>query len=640
MSQTQRQIHAPDFDGAVAWLNVEHPLTIQDLRGKVVLLDFWTYCCINCMHVIPDLKKLETKYGGALAVIGVHSAKFQNEKESGNIREAILRYEIEHPVINDANFAIWRRYAVRAWPTLVLIDPDGYVVGEVSGEGNYTALDRAIGQLVDQFKAAAKLNTKPLPLALEKYKQPPSVLSFPGKIIASEKLDRLFIADSNHNRILITTLEGKVVDVAGAGAEGRADGDFAKATFHHPQGMALSESGDVLWVADTENHCIRKLDLKKRTVGTGAGTGVQAEWGAKGGPALSTPLSSPWDLTAIRERIYIAMAGSHQLWVFDPEKKEVAPFAGNGAENIADGPLDKASLAQPSGITTDGKRLFFADSEVSAVRYADLGQPTQVHTLIGEGLFEFGDQDGSYPDARLQHPLGVLYHDGKVLVADTYNHKIKRVDPEKKTVETLLGTGKPGLGNESHPQFYEPGGLAIAHDRLFIADTNNHAIRVADLKTKKVTTLQIYGFDELASSAPVAGDDSGSPFNIRQSLAARSIKPGAEGRLLVDLKLPDGYHLNPLAPLSYRIKKINGEGVTIAESARKNSVKDPKLPIAIPFKSSPGPGKTEIEIAMTVYYCRTDNQGLCFIKSLELTQPLEISASASGNDVPVSVRIQ
>jgi hypothetical protein len=334
------------------------------------------------------------------------------------------------------------------------------------------------------------------------------------------------------------------------------------------------------------------------------------------------------------------MAGSHQLWVFDPGKKEIAPFAGSGAENIADGPLESASLAQPSGITTDGKRLFFADSEVSSVRFADLGQPHQVHTLIGEGLFEFGDQDGSYPDARLQHPLGVLYHDGKILVADTYNHKIKRVDPEKRTVETLLGSGKPGLGNENHPQFYEPGGLALANDKLFIADTNNHAIRVADLKTKKVTTLQIYGFDELASTATAAGDDSGSSFNIRQSLAERSVKPGAEGRLLVDLKLPEGYHLNPLAPLSYQIKKINGDGVTFAESARKSSVKDPKLPLAIPFKSSPGQGKTEIEIAMTIYYCRTDNQGLCFIKSLDLTQPLAVSASASGNDVPVSVTIQ
>ncbi|MBZ5536152.1 MAG: redoxin domain-containing protein [Acidobacteriia bacterium] len=640
MSQTQRQIHAPDFGGAVAWLNVERPLTLEDLRGKVVLLDFWTYCCINCMHVIPDLKKLEVKYGSDLAVIGVHSAKFQNEKESGNIREAILRYEIEHPVINDANFAIWRRYGVRAWPTLVLIDPDGYVVGEVSGEGNYPALDRTIGQLVDQFKAAGKLNTKPLPLALEKYKQPPSVLSFPGKILASERLSRLFISDSNHNRILITTLDGKVVDVAGAGPEGRTDGDFAKATFHHPQGMSISESGDALWVADTENHSIRRLDLKKRSVETVAGTSVQAEWGAKGGPALTTPLNSPWDLVVIKGKVYIAMAGSHQLWVLDPETKEVVPFAGSGAENIADGALDKASLAQPSGITTDGNRLFFADSEVSSVRYADLGQPHQVHTLIGEGLFEFGDQDGSYPDARLQHPLGVLYHDGKVLVADTYNHKIKRVDPEKKTVETLLGTGKPGLGDDSHPQFYEPGGLAIANDKLFIADTNNHAIRVADLKTKKVTTLQIYGFDELASTSPAAGDHSGSSFNIRQSLASRSVLPGADGRLLVDLKLPEGYHLNPLAPLSYQIKKINGDGVTFAESARKSSLKDPKLPIAIPFRSSPGQGKTEIEIAMTVYYCRTDNQGLCFIKSLDLTQPLEVSASAKGNDVPVSVTIQ
>ncbi len=640
MSGYQQTVHAPNFTGAVGWLNVAHPLTMKELRGKVVLLDFWTYCCINCMHIIPDLKRLEHKYGNALAVVGVHSAKFQNEKDTRNIREAILRYDVEHPVVNDANFAIWRSWGVQAWPTVALIDPEGYVVGVVSGEGNYNVLDRAIGQLVEKYKAAGKLNLTPLPLELEKYKQPPSLLSFPGKVLADSKSQRLFISDSDHNRIIMTDLEGKVTDIAGSGTEGKSDGDFSRATFHHPQGMALDDSGNVLWVADTENHLLRKLDLKKRTVETVAGTGVQARFGEKGGPALSTPLNSPWDVVEVQGKVYIAMAGAHQLWVFDPAKKEVNPFAGSGMENIVDGPLNFAALAQPSGVTTDGKHLYFADSEVSSVRYADLGKPSEVHTLIGKGLFEFGDKDGAYPGARLQHPLGVLYHDGKVFVADTYNHKIKIVDPETKTVETFLGTGKPGLGSETHPEFYEPGGLAIAGDKLYIADTDNNAIRVADLKTKQVTTLQLSGVDRFESAMDTAADDSGSPFLLRRSFSSHPVRPGIDANLVVDLKLPEGYHLNPLAPLSYQVKKIDGSGVAFSAGNQKTLIKDPKLPITIPFKSPPHDGKASVELAMTVYYCRTDNQGLCYIKSLDLTQPIDVTASASSTTVPVEVDLK
>lgn len=639
MAGYKQTVHAPDFSGGVAWLNVQHPLSIKDLRGKVVLVDFWTYCCINCMHVIPTLKKLEEKYDNDLAVIGVHSAKFQNEKESQNIREAILRYEVHHPVVNDANFAIWRAYGVNAWPTLVLIDPDGYIVGKIPGEGNFELLDQAIGFLVNRFKEENKIVEKPLPLALEKDKQPPSVLSFPGKVLADEKSDRLFISDSNHNRILIATLDGKVLDIAGSGAEGNADGDFARAQFHHPQGMAFDAAAKLLWVADTENHSIRKLDLAKRTVEIAAGTGRQASWGQTGGPATSTSLNSPWDLALVDGELYIANAGSHQLWVFDSKKKTVEPFAGSGMENIVDAGLSFAALAQPSGLTTDGKRLFFADSEASAVRYADLGRPNQVHTLIGEGLFEFGDIDGSYPEARLQHPLGVAYHDGKVFVADTYNHKIRSIDPDRKIINSFLGNGKPGVGSESHPQFYEPGGLSFAGNKLYIADTDNHAIRVADLKTKQVTTLQLYGFDELAAAGqPSSGEDS--PFTVRANLASQTVKAGADSKLIVDLKLPEGFHLNPIAPLSYQVKKINGDGVTFAGGAEKASLKNPSLPITIPFKSPAYDGQTTLKLTMTVYYCRTDNQGLCYIKSLDLTQPLDVAASSNETTVPIKVELK
>lgn len=388
----RERVHAPELEGGFAWLNTDAPLSIAGLRGKIILLDFWTYCCINCMHVIPDLKRLEAKYANQLVVIGVHSAKFPNEGESENIRQAILRYEIEHPVVNDREFRIWRKYGPRSWPTLVLIDPDGYVVGGISGEGHYDKLDQVISQLVSDFRARDRLNEQPLRLALEKARVANSILSFPGKILADPLRDRLFIADSNHNRIVATTKRGQVLDVAGTGEIGAADSAFSLATFHHPQGMALD--GDLLYVADTENHLIRRLDLKTRTVTTIAGTGVQALNDYRRGPAREVALSSPWDLVLEKGILYIAMAGPHQIWAMNLQHEEIGPYAGSSREARIDGPLMEAALAQPSGLTSDGANLYVADSEVSAIRAVSLNPRGNVSTVVGLDLFEFGDVDG------------------------------------------------------------------------------------------------------------------------------------------------------------------------------------------------------------------------------------------------------
>ncbi|HKG13420.1 MAG TPA: thioredoxin-like domain-containing protein, partial [Pyrinomonadaceae bacterium] len=268
------RVRAPELEGGRGWLNTGAPLSLAALRGKVVLLDFWTYGCVNCMHVIPDLKRLEEKYQKQLVVIGVHSAKFENEKETENIRRIVLRYQIEHPVVNDADFRIWNSYAVHAWPTLVLIDPAGYVVGKASGEGHYAALDEAIGGLVGDARKRGTLNEQPLKLALERAKVGDLPLAFPGKILADAAGERLFIADTNHNRVVVTRLDGTLLYTIGSGARGSADGGFDKASFHHPQGLALE--GDSLYVADTENHLIRRVDLKARNVETVAGTGGQS----------------------------------------------------------------------------------------------------------------------------------------------------------------------------------------------------------------------------------------------------------------------------------------------------------------------------------------------------------------------------
>jgi thiol-disulfide isomerase/thioredoxin len=346
------RVRAPELQGGRGWLNTDAPLSLAALRGKVVLLDFWTYGCINCLHVIPDLQRLEAKYARQLVVIGVHSAKFANEKETENIRRIILRYGIEHPVVNDADYRIWEAYAVRAWPTQVLIDPSGYVVGQAAGEGHYAALDEAIGQLVEEARKRGELNEQPLKLALERAKVGDLPLAFPGKILADEKSGRLFIADSNHHRVVVTRLDGTLLDTIGTGERGARDGAFDRATFYRPQGLALA--GDTLYVADTSNHLVRRVDLKARTVETLAGTGAQSrDYGVRGGAARATALSSPWDLLLDGRTLYVAMAGPHQIWQLDLRSERLSVFAGTGREARLDGARAEAAFAQPSGLASD-----------------------------------------------------------------------------------------------------------------------------------------------------------------------------------------------------------------------------------------------------------------------------------------------
>lgn len=623
----QPRVRAPELSGHKGWLNTDKPLSLAALKGKVVLLDFWTYGCINCIHIIPELKKLEAKYPNQLVVIGVHSAKFENEKETENIRKIILRYEIEHPVVNDADFNIWNSYAVNAWPTRILIDPAGYVIGVVRGEGLYEEVDDAIAKTIEDFRKRGELNEEPLKLALEKAKVGDLPLAFPGKVLADAKTDRLFIADSNHNRIVITKPDGNLIETIGTGKTGLLDGGFDKASFNRPQGMALD--GDFLYVADTENHAIRRVNLKTKTVETIAGTGKQAGWGAKGGEAKTSELSSPWDLCLVGRILFIAMAGPHQIWQMDLDRQTVSVFAGSGAERRIDGSLQESAFSQPSGITSDGKRLFIADSEANIIRVIDLRMGT-VETLVGGDLFDFGDADGEGDDVRLQHPLGVLLYGDKVLIADTYNHKIKLLDPEKRTVKSFLGNGKPGQSDGEKASFYEPAGLTIANNKLYIADTNNHAIRVVDLKTKQTTTLKING---LTPMSEFVADESSLPNAEKIKTEKQTLSISNDSKIILDVKLPAGYHLNPNAPQRLKINIEKNSEIVSIDASGKNSLtktfKPLQLPLSLPIKSLKA-GTSELNVQLSVYYCREDNTGECKIKTLSWQVPIEIVKNENG----------
>lgn len=491
------RVRAPQLPQNNPWLNTERPLSLPELKGRVVLLDFWTYCCINCLHVLPDLKFLEQKYKDSLTVIGVHSAKFDNEKEVENIRQAILRYDIEHPVLVDSDFRVWQEYAVKAWPTLVIIDPEGYYVGHVSGEGNLQILDNKISELIEAHREKGTIDLREIDLTLEKQQQPLNTpLAFPGKVLASQNADGkeyLFIADSGHHRIIVSSFNGEVLHVIGNGAPGLTDGSFKEAQFFAPQGMAFDEDNQILYVADTENHAIRQVNLQTQQVITIAGKGEQSHHiRPHSGAALETALNSPWDLVKVGNKLFIAMAGPHQIWEMELETGMVETYAGTGAEACVDGELTESAFAQPSGITTDGRELYIADSEVSSIRAVGIVDVLKVRTVCGSGeLFSFGDEDGIGSKVRLQHCLGVEYAPDYLWVADTYNHKIKRVDPHTGNCITMLGDGEPELkdGQGLASSFFEPSGLSALSTHLFIADTNNHAIRRVELDTLMVSTI-------------------------------------------------------------------------------------------------------------------------------------------------------
>jgi len=619
------EMNAPEFPRELEWLNTNRPLSLRDLRGKIVLLDFWTYCCIDCMHIIPDLKRLEKRYADELVVIGVHSAKFTTERETANIRQAIARYEIVHPVVNDREMVAWQQYAVRAWPTLVLIDPTGKIIHTMSGGAIFEPLDRLISEAVEEFASSGQLNRKPLDLGPVAAVSPESPLAFPGKVLADEASQRLFIADSNHNRIVVVSLaDNSVKEVIGTGETGRKDGGFQEAAFNHPQGMALD--GDTLYLADTENHAIRAIVFKARKVATIAGTGEQAWERNIAGPGRSTRLSSPWDLVAHEGALYIAMAGPHQIWKLDLKTGYVQPFAGTSREARIDGPLAHAALAQPSGITTDGKKLYFADSEDSSIRSADLDAAGEVETIAGGDLFDYGDVDGAGRQARFQHPLGIVYHEGVLYVADTYNNKIKRVSPKDRTAETFLGTGKAGRQDGETATFYEPGGLAVANGKIYIADTNNHLIRAADLKTRLVETLQITGLEKPTIRKPE---------EKRILLPAQSVAPG-EATLEISLELPARYKLNEEAPTAVRVVSSDEKVISFG-GAGEQRIARPKFPISA--KIEVAEGQAEISAEFLIYYCGEGKGSLCYFHEAPLTLPVKVEKGERNSRLRIAFKV-
>ncbi len=613
-------VAAPQFPGGQTWFNVSQPLTVADLRGKVVVLDFWTLGCINCQHIVPDLKQLEEEFGDALVVIGVHSGKYDREHDDDSIREAVLRLGLPHPVVNDPDFAIWNLYGATAWPTVAVIDPAGNVVGLRPGEGVYPALQPVVAALIDEF--SGRIDLTPIPLDLEAEPIATAFLSHPGAVLVDDDGGRLFIADSGNNRILIAGLDGRLESAIGSGQEGLRDGFADEAQFNQPHGLELSADGATLYVADTRNHALRAVDLASGAVTTLAGDGTRAEnYPPEGSPAKDSALASPWGLLLVADTLYMGMAGTHQIWTTDLAAGTIAVFAGSGREGIADGPRLEATLAQPSGLATDGSHLFWVDPESSGVRKLPLDGSGAVQTLVGTGLFDFGDADGERGIALLEHPQGITYTGGLLYVADTYNHKIRTVHPETGTVDTFAGSGASSLtdGFGAGASFAEPGGIAAAGGLLYTADTNNHAVRVLKLTTGEVSTLALTNLGVAVNTAQGR--------TIKVSLPAQEISPDAD-TIELRLSAPEGYHLNDLIESRLMLGTSNADAFSPSEANVSFQVSDPAVELHV--AAAAAAGQAILTATGEVYYCREGEEAVCLIDRVDLALPITVAPGGAA----------
>ncbi|MDD4251697.1 MAG: thioredoxin-like domain-containing protein [Methanoculleus horonobensis] len=483
-----RSIAAPDFPPELEWLNIDRPLPVRDLSGRVVLLSFATFTCSNCMRLAPDLRRLEERYPG-LVVIEVHYPGFESAAVGGNFREAVRRAGLEHPVAIDRERRLWQAFGIRDWPTFVLIDPGGNVVGKTAAEGLYGRINPKIDRMTAEFEERGQLERGRLSSGAVLETARETSLYRPGRMAADSVGMRLFISDTGHHRIVVTDRDGKILETIGSGAAGNTDGTFDEAAFYLPEGLTFDEEEGILYVADTGNHTIRRISWTEREVVTTAGTGLTAP--SSGGAGTETALNAPRDLALLGGYLYIAMAGANQIWRMSLASHEVEPYAGSGREGLADGPLEKAVFSGPAGIATDGEALYIADSGASAIRRIKRGM---VETRIGHSPDDFGDLDTIARMARIHRPTGIAYRDGSLYIADTGNHKIKQFDLETGWVLTRAGDGDRGYrdGLSGDARLNEPGGLVDLGGLWYIADTGNHIVRVYDPARHVVSTLTLW----------------------------------------------------------------------------------------------------------------------------------------------------
>lgn len=477
---------AVPFPSGAPWYNVSRPLTWADLHGRAVLLDFFTPGCINCIHMLPVERALKRRFGERLVIVAVDSPKFSASATTQGLTAFITRYNVQDPVLLDAATKLWDAYGVPAWPTFVLVGPDGKVRGQYIGEQTVDDLAGPIRAALAQAPPAKGL--KPLPMLV--MAGAGGALDAPGGLAVAGAT--VAIADTAHNRIVLADRGGKVTAVVGNGCAGAADGGYAQARFARPHGLTFHAGK--LYVADTDSQRIRVIDPATKTVTTLAGSG-QRRFIANGSfEAASAAFNSPWDVAWTGGRLYVAMAGDHDVWRYDPASGHIGPWAGSGREGLADGDLGDAEFAQTSALAAHAGTLYTADPESSSIRAIDLAGG-RVSTLVGRGLFQFGFRDGPAGKALLQHAEGLTWMNGSLYIADTFNNALRRLDLKSDEITTVAK-------HLAQPQAV----AALTSDTLLVAESNGDRVVAVHLPDGKVTPWPLRGL-----KAPTACPDKGPP---------------------------------------------------------------------------------------------------------------------------------
>lgn len=607
---------APSLTGATTWLNADHALTVEELRGRVVIVDFWTSCCINCLQTLPTLERIEQAFADQpVQVVGVHSPKFDEERQVERLRDAVSALGIRHPVALDADKTIWKAWRAKAWPTIVVLDARGRVVWSASGEPRFDTLRGVVSQALEEARAEDALAAGPL-RGLRPEPSHAGPLRYPGKVLPLSD-GGLAIADTGHHRVILLGPDGNVEHVVGSGRPGKTDGTFRSASFNWPQGLA--ELDGRIYVADTNSHAVRLIDRGSGSVTTIAGTGALGRSPLPDAAVVAPTfaLRSPWALLPGGTGLVVALAGSHQIGELDLEAGTIRRLAGDGREARRDGRLADASFAQPSALATDGREIFVLDSETSSVRAIDLAAG-RVRTVVGHSLFEFGDVDGDRSRARLQHPIGLAYGDGALWVADSYNSKIKRVDPATGVTRTVFGSGRGGALDE-------PAGLAFSEGELVVADTNHHRVLRIRPGEDGVEQLTLAGLQEPEGSTPrpVVVDDADPVVR----LGSLDVDSGRPSQLHFRFRTPRGTKVNADAPA--RITWVENQGLSRNPDALRTKGERIRGGFDVTVEPRAGAERGRLRGVLEVVICDEETARVCVPVRRTLEADLSVTPSAT-----------